>query len=117
MSYIRSISNPEELYIWSNGDIVTIMMGSKTIGNIPVSVFNGLIKRWIERCFEDCTYNKASINSDNNKDCKVELKYKDINISMYYVTWYFIAVSNYKSIKKVENYYKRKKRNEKISNN
>ena len=93
MSYIRSTSNPEKLYIWSNGDEVTIMMGNETVGTIPTSIFNGLIKESLNNYFDECEYKDASISDDEN-DFKIRLKYKNIDISMYFVTWYYIVNSN-----------------------
>ncbi|MFW6246856.1 MAG: hypothetical protein ACOC22_01625 [bacterium] len=112
MSYIRSTSNPEKLYIWSNVDSknVTIMMGSETLGDVPKSVFNGLIKKCVEKGFDECKYNGASISVDET-EFKVRFKYKDIDFLMYSVTWYYITVSNYKSIKKQEEFFKKRNRN------
>ena len=111
MSYIRSGSNPEKLYIWGNGDSVTIAEGNKDTWNIPSNVFNSLIKKFHKNSHEcPCSYKGAQveevwvydIDDDDNSsepyvkgsDCKVKLSYGDHYVIMWDVTWEYIVYSN-----------------------
>lgn len=52
MSYIRCLSNPERLYVWSNGKYVNITHSVKRPNSsgrhftIPHGIFEGTCKRW-----------------------------------------------------------------------
>ncbi|MCZ6725364.1 MAG: hypothetical protein O6846_03955 [Thaumarchaeota archaeon] len=47
MSYIRSLSNPEKLYIWGEeDDRLAISVGSNDTQYIPASTFHGIMRRW-----------------------------------------------------------------------
>lgn len=48
MSYIRAMSNPENLYIWGEGDgNVSISSGARPWRrNMPVHTFHEILKRW-----------------------------------------------------------------------
>lgn len=101
MSYIRSTSNPEHLYIWSDGDEVTIQMGPKILGQIPEKIFNGLIKKYHRNYLNlPCKYKGCTINESENFG--IELTYKDIIFEVCYVTWDALVYYNYKSIIKNE---------------
>lgn len=111
MSYIRCASNPEKLYIWGDVDKVAhISMGTETVGTLPVSVLDGLIKKYVDKYFEDCKYNCAEIKEINIEgEFKMQLSYKDQwKIVMWGVTWDYIVLSNYKRILNDILYYKRR---------
>jgi hypothetical protein len=66
MSYIRCLSNPEGLYIWPDidGTVKVTMAGKNFINekNIPIPVFNGLIKKWNKNYQEfPCSYKDAKV--------------------------------------------------------
>jgi hypothetical protein len=52
MSYIRSTSNPEALYIWDDGTMANVSHGvpkphsSETLFRIPSAVFRKCLKKW-----------------------------------------------------------------------
>ena len=47
MSYIRSLSNPEKLYIWYGGDdMITITAGPGFDEEMPIATFHGIMRRW-----------------------------------------------------------------------
>jgi len=100
MSYIRSTSNPEKLYIFGNmaGD-VEIYQGPKLIGYIPGDNFDKFIDLYIDNFCEDIEYNGIKIETvfpkDTGNGIKERLSYGDWFIDMYDVTWYYIARSNY----------------------
>ena len=51
MSFIRSGSNPEKLYIWGDGDYININ-DHKTLKQVPVDTFFKLIEEFIENFYE-----------------------------------------------------------------
>jgi hypothetical protein len=110
VSYIRSGSNPEKLYIWGDGEKATIAEGSKMTWNIPLNIFNGLIKKFHRR-FHDypVEYKGAKVEevwvdedgvegvSDahlKRLDPKVKLSYEEYHVIMWDVTWEYIVYSN-----------------------
>lgn len=124
MSYIRSLSNPEQLYIWGDENTVYITKGPVSIGTIPTNIFEGLIKKYIRGYQEDCTYKKATIEEvtvdkfdkevislegliNPMSEFKMKLSYNNWSLIMWDVTWYYIAKSNYSSIiKKIKDDHK-----------
>jgi len=104
MSYIRSTSNPEGLYIFANmSGIVEFHRFSEHVGDMPQDLFNVLIDSFIENYCEDTEFQKASIKEIfiEGKDrlggefnMRLEYEHK-WHIDMSYVTWYYIARSNY----------------------
>ena len=112
MSYIRSGGNPEKLYIWGGDENATIAEGSKPTWNIPLSTFNGLIRKFHRR-FHDypCQYKGAQVEEvwvDENGiegdesaylpvlkklECKVKLSYEGHYVIMWDVTWEYIVNS------------------------
>jgi hypothetical protein len=112
MSYIRSTSNPENLYIWSDGTNITIEMGGDTIGQIPTDVFDGLIVKCYKSWEDTIKYKKAKIEQvfieDNTKpkildtftqgDFKIKLSYDNWELLMWEVTWDSVVYTNYKNI-------------------
>ena len=121
MAYIRSGNNPEALYIWGDGETVTVVKGHITVGNIPSVILNGLIRKYVdEHEEEDCEYEGAVLSEvwvDSNdvelekieKDptivkgtgsnqAKTRLTYGDWSLIMWGVTWDWIAHNNYKRL-------------------
>lgn len=113
MSYIRSGSNPEKLYIYGTEDRAYICEGSKPDWWIPLDVFNGLIKNY-HKYFHDCPreYKGAKVEDvwvdQDNRECddesynpdldkllesKVKLSYGDNCVYMWDVTWEYIVNS------------------------
>jgi hypothetical protein len=99
MSYIRSTSNPESLYIWGDLDQnAYVVMGSDTIGTMPTRTLNGLIKKYVRNDDdESCKYSGAEIKEVNvDGNFKMELSYKGKwKCHMWRVTWEYIALTNY----------------------
>ena len=104
MSYIRSTSNNENLYVFANmGAIVEFHKGTELIGTMPQDVFNGLIDKYIENFCEDTEFHGAMISEVFYKqperlggEFKMRLEYNhEWGIEMQDVTWYYIARSNY----------------------
>lgn len=117
MSYIRSGSNPEKLYIWGDKQNANIIAfnekGNKENWYIPLDIFNGLIKKF--HChYHDypCKYKGAQVeevwvyegeleftdevNPLLDAECKIKLSYKEHYVIMYEVTWKCIVYSNLK---------------------
>lgn len=113
MSYIRSGTNPEGLYLVGTGENVEIMEGRKDVWCIPQNIFNGLLRKYDRLiCEFPCEYKGAKVeevwvdrnnNETPNEDyipskdnllvCKVKLSYKGNSIYMWYVTWAYIAIN------------------------
>jgi len=110
MAYIRSTNNPEALYIWADEKTVFVQMGSQEIGSLPVSTFNGLIKRYVKNYCEDTKYGDAEIREiqDADGNFKMQLSYKEWGCLMWGVTWDYIVLTNIGRIIKRENFFKRK---------
>ena len=122
MSYIRSTSNPEELYIWGDENNINITKGSDIIGQIPNNIFDGLIlkcyKSWqdiiiykkarIEQVFIENNTKPKILNTFTQGDFKIKLSYENWELLMWEVTWDYIVYTNYKNIL-------RKKRESKLS--
>ncbi len=53
MSYIRSLSNPEGLYIFANYRDVFIMVGVNNENTMPVELWNTLLKTWVKNWYDD----------------------------------------------------------------
>ena len=88
MSYIRSTSNPEGLYIWGDQKEVTIVKG-----------FNGLIKKY-HKNFSDCKFKEAEIKEiKSGKNFKMCLSFNNWKCIMWNVTWDYIVLSNIKKTK------------------
>lgn len=69
MSYIRCGSNPEKLYIWGDGNTVSIAEGKKDSLRIPQKIMDGLIKKWKNNGQQDTKYCGALI-----KDVWIKVK-------------------------------------------
>lgn len=97
MSYIRSVSNPERLYIWGGSrGIVEIAVGSNDLLHIPRHVFRGILRRWYQRQDDITKYRGATMTQ--TKDFKYELTYKDWTrdekVKAFDVTWMYIVTQN-----------------------
>lgn len=103
MSYIRSGSNPEKLYIWGDGVNTYIAEGAKENKVMPRSVFHGLIRKWLRNGWENCVFKDASvkevwIKERNKNECKVELSYDGWKVYMWLTTWVYITHTNLSNI-------------------
>jgi hypothetical protein len=103
MSYIRSLSNPEKLYIWSDGVNVHIAEGVKENKIMPRSIFHGLVRKWLRNRWEDCTFKDASVkevwlNKGNKSELRIELSYDGWKVYMWPVTWVYITHTNLSTI-------------------
>jgi hypothetical protein len=112
MSYIRSGSNPEKLYIVGTGEHIEIMERCKDVWHIPSNIFTGLLKKF-DRTFAEfpCEFKGAKVDEvwvgknnneetpddeyepspDNLLECKVKLTYKEHSLYMWYVTWAYLV--------------------------
>lgn len=107
MSYIRSTSNPENLYIWGDGKTTFFSKGRKDgptpVYHMPRNVFHGLIRKW-HRQYHDTTRHKGAevkevwIKDNGVNELKVQLSYDDWSITMWAVTWEYIAYTNLENI-------------------
>jgi len=100
MSYIRSTSNPERLYIFGSVDGIEFNVGSIHKGNIPTDLFNKFIDSYIDGYEEELTQDGILLEEifpADNKDHRISIRlsYEDWHIDMWNVTWYYIARSNY----------------------
>ena len=110
MSYIRSTSNPEGLYIFGTEYDVEICVGSEDALHIPLEIFDKLIVAFIDGYCEDCEYCGATIKEDwIAGEFKCILAYDNWSVEMWYVTWYYIAQSNYVNAKRYLRRLKRKR--------
>lgn len=96
MSYIRSISNPEKLYIYESLDGVEIIMGTSHLGVVPTKIFNGLLKKYCKQFHEHpCEYKGAKIDEEwIDGEPKVKFTYENIEFFMWDVTWEYIVLFN-----------------------
>jgi hypothetical protein len=98
MSYIRSTSNDEHLYIFANMDgIVEFHRGTELVGTMPQEIFNVLIDLYIQHFCEDVEFHDANVREmfvDGKPITRLEYKH-NWQLDMQYVTWYYIARSNY----------------------
>jgi hypothetical protein len=97
MSFIRSGSNPEGLYVWGDGTNINITADEThgKIRTIPQTIFEPLAKKYCRNSGEAITLSGASIQEiwvKNRKrnELKVRLSYKDWSIHMWEVTWEYI---------------------------
>ena len=96
MSYIRSTSNPEALYIVGTGKNVEIYRGGRYAHllphTIPTRTLKMLLRKWNVGNHDDETYGGARVREIKVKNgWKIELSYEDWKIRMWPVTWYYIA--------------------------
>ena len=100
MSYIRSLSNPEGLYIWGETRDVMIACNGE-LYSMPTDVFHQLLGRWKRYMgtrpvkymggrLEEVKVRKGANNKDSY-DYKWRLSYNDWHIDMWTVTLHYIA--------------------------
>ena len=112
MSYIRSTSNPEALYIWGGKDkVVNISCKEQPPFRMPTSVFNGLIRKFNRKyghgfdllLDEELIYRKAKLMMvKRGVNFEVCLEYTGMvdgmpvewKCFMWEVTWMYIALTN-----------------------
>lgn len=111
MSYIRSGSNPESLYVYGTEDRVYICEGSLPNWFIPLKDFNSILRKY-HRLFHEApvTYKGLKIEEvwvdekNNERDgeyydptidkllnCKIKLSYNENSVIMWDVTWEYIV--------------------------
>ena len=118
MSYIRSGSNPENLYIWGDKEDVYISIGGETeLKKVPIKTFNGLLKKYHKNFHEvPCVFKSLKIEEvwvkvddkqnilgeidDDEKivdflktEIRMKLSYDNWFIYMWFVTWEYIVYS------------------------
>ena len=94
MSYIRSTSNTEHIYIFKSGAGIELMKGPGEHFVIPPSIFVNLIRKYILDCgcTEDYKYRGGSLKFYvDDGTCLWHLKYKDIDFSMSSVVLEYIV--------------------------
>lgn len=94
MSYIRSGSNPEGLYIWGDKTTVHVAKGGEETKSLPKKIFHGLIRKYHTQGL-DVKYKGASlkqewIKENGKNECKTVLAYDDWTCPMWDVTWEYI---------------------------
>ena len=97
MSYIRSTSNTEHIYILESGGGTEIMKSHDEHYVIPTSIFVNLIRKHILNlgCGEAYKYRGASlVFSYENNECLWHLKYKDVDFSFSHVILDYIIHNN-----------------------
>ncbi len=95
MSYIRSLSNPEGLYIIASMQGRVEIMGQEDgILSLPRHVFETILANWYDRdCPDEIRYKGAWILvGDNLNHFRWRFGYKDLwNLDLYDVTLHYIA--------------------------
>ncbi len=86
MSYIRSTSNPEGLYIWGDvsGDAI-IAAGVDNWRRMPDELFETLLESWVKNWYEDVTLtmviddvkHEVSLTGSGGAGTKLLLEYKN----------------------------------------
>jgi hypothetical protein len=111
MSYIRCTSNPENLYVWSDGDNVHWNFGIDPDDELlmPQGVFDGLMNQasvWLGgtgveydgaklyEFLEDKPIEKWVEEGSHPDNCKIILEYNNRKIRMWRVTYCYI-LSNF----------------------
>jgi hypothetical protein len=115
MSYIRSGSNPEQLYIWGDGTNVFVVKGPIKVGSIPKEILHEIIRKydssghdgniehegaelkevWVDSNEKELLPNlKEHTGYDRPFNCKLRLSYNGWYINMWYVTWFYIVSTN-----------------------
>jgi hypothetical protein len=101
MSYIRSISNPEGLYIWGDGEManITTKDSFRTYMRVPMDIIDGLILKYHRSNLPDvCSYKGCKISEIMiDGALKMKLEYADWSIFMWDVTWTYIVYTNVKN--------------------
>ena len=97
MSYIRSTSNPEGLYIFgSHSGQIELVVGENLMPSMPRHVFEGVLRRWFIN-EDDAAYRGAMMRwrLDPNIGEQVALSYNRWEnhqvVEAYPVTWMYIC--------------------------
>lgn len=86
MSYIRNTSNPEKLYIYNSDDIVYFCKGSIDVGTMPLSIWEGLLKKY-KKERKDITFKNASIKEIfKNRNYKQRISFDNWNLDIWECT-------------------------------
>lgn len=112
MSYIRSTTNPEQLYIWGDRENVYFVQGPNSLGSIPKDIFHAVLSKSLHEDEEKIEIDgvvlkQVWVDADNRLrddlkkeeiklpvDIKIELSYNGWFIRMWYVTWEYILSTN-----------------------
>lgn len=94
MSYIRSLSNPEGLYIISTGDSINIMVaGRKTSYYLPIEEFHSVLKQYLADQGDEEKYTSGDTTLMLRR-WKWVLKHGDFRITMFESTLWYLAETN-----------------------
>ena len=104
MSYIRSTTNPECLYIYGAADgNVWIHIGDASKYEdrtylMPQEIWDGLCRKYVKSYEDKVTYKGATIENDVkvSDGWRTIISYKDWSIAVWPVTWEYV-VGRYKS--------------------
>ena len=89
MSFIRSWSNTESIYIFESGSGIELMKGVEEHFVIPPSIFINLIRKYIlNQSKEIYKFNKSCLFLDD--DCMWHIKYKDVDFTFSNVILHYI---------------------------
>jgi len=98
MSYIRSTSNPDGLYVIGTGrGQIQFLCGANINLFMPRHVFEGVLRRWFDACAEDARYRGAIMawNLVPNIGEQITLSYNRWEdheiVEAYPVTWMYIC--------------------------
>lgn len=89
MSYIRSGSNPEALYIYNDGDKINIHWDDGKPNHVQCKIedFEGLLDMYIASPYDTC-FEKGELSINCEKKCVLQVR--DTKIEMFDVTWEYI---------------------------
>jgi len=96
MSYIRSLSNPEGLYIFGDGRNIELIVKKEPIKLMPPQIFKSLMLKWLDNDFDDdeLDFEGAKLKVEKrNENFKWILSYADWQIEMWEVTLFYVATS------------------------
>jgi hypothetical protein len=94
MSLIRSLNNPEGLYVWADGDNMNFMQGEDNFP-IPLLHFRKLMAKLVKLDrYEGLPYEKLTVGNvisiEEFDYSKVRITYQNKSIEMWGVTWFYI---------------------------
>ncbi len=94
MSYIRSTSNPDHIYIWREVAEVFISEGSgnlKPPWRVPTKEFHALARTYVRGGRGVTPLRRGKLRLTETKDFKIKLAYGRRAVVMWEVTWDYIA--------------------------
>lgn len=97
MSYIRSTSNNEHIYIFDSGNYTQLLKSHNEHYELPHNIFVNIIRKYIldSGCKESYKYKGASlIFHYENNECLWHLKYKDFDFSFPHTILDYIVHNN-----------------------